>query len=157
MSLTIFSLFFQAVLINMILNYIENPEESVSNTVSYGVGLSIGLFTTECCKALLISLLWAINLRTAVRLKGAFSTVAFQKIISLRVYSGVSMGEVKTSSHFYGKCNIATFVWESFNALVIDSKVILSTCTIFLQLIVYRGQCNKNMLMSFLAKISFLF
>lgn len=41
--------------------------------------------------------MWAINLRTAVRLKGAFSAMAFDKVISLRVHSGISMGEVEPS------------------------------------------------------------
>ncbi|KAM7406526.1 hypothetical protein PAMP_000900 [Pampus punctatissimus] len=80
-----------AVVVYEILKYVENPE---SSTVSRGVGLSFALFTTEFLKAFLISLMWAMNLRTAVRLKGAFSAMAFQKVISLRVYSGVSMGEM---------------------------------------------------------------
>uniref|UniRef100_A0AAX7VHZ3 ATP-binding cassette, sub-family C (CFTR/MRP), member 12 n=1 Tax=Astatotilapia calliptera TaxID=8154 RepID=A0AAX7VHZ3_ASTCA len=117
-----------AVLISMILNYIENPEESVSNTVSYGVGLSIGLFTTECCKALLISLLWSINLRTAVRLKGAFSTVAFQKIISLRVYSGVSMGEM---------INILTSDGQRMFEAVVLGSFLLSSTVLYVLCIVY--------------------
>ncbi|XP_041841880.1 ATP-binding cassette sub-family C member 12-like [Melanotaenia boesemani] len=80
-----------AVLVYEILNYIDYPEES---TVTHGVGLAFALFTSEFCKAFFISLLWAINLRTAVRLKGAFSLVAFQKVISLRVHSGISVGEM---------------------------------------------------------------
>lgn len=87
------SLSLQAVLVYEILNYVDDPEKS---TVSHGVGLSFALFSSEFFKAFLISLLWALNLRTAVRLKGAFSAVAFQKVISLRVHSGISMGEVKT-------------------------------------------------------------
>ncbi|XP_037602742.1 multidrug resistance-associated protein 9-like [Sebastes umbrosus] len=82
-----------AVLLHRILNYAEDPEKS---TVSYGVGLSFALFTTEFFKAFLFSLLYALNMRTAVRLKGAFSSVAFQKVISLRVHSGISMGEMIT-------------------------------------------------------------
>uniref|UniRef100_A0A3Q4MCU7 ATP-binding cassette sub-family C member 5 n=1 Tax=Neolamprologus brichardi TaxID=32507 RepID=A0A3Q4MCU7_NEOBR len=117
-----------AVLISIILNYIENPEESVSNTVSYGVGLSIGLFTTECCKALLISLLWAINLRTAVRLKGAFSTVAFQKIISLRVYSGVSMGEMINVLTNDGQRMFEAVLFGSF---VLSSPVLYVLCIVY--------------------------
>uniref|UniRef100_A0A669CI97 ATP binding cassette subfamily C member 12 n=1 Tax=Oreochromis niloticus TaxID=8128 RepID=A0A669CI97_ORENI len=117
-----------AVLISMILNYIENPEKSVSNTVSYGVGLSIGLFTTECCKALLISLLWAMNLRTAVRLKGAFSAVAFQKIISLRVYSSVSMGEM---------INVLTSDGHRMFEAVLFGSFVLSSPVLFIMCIVY--------------------
>ena len=83
----------QAVVVHEILNYVEDPGKS---TVSYGVGLSLALFTSEFCKAFLISLLWAISLRTAVRLKGAFSSMAFQKVISLRSHSSISVGEVHT-------------------------------------------------------------
>ncbi|XP_044000528.1 ATP-binding cassette sub-family C member 12 isoform X1 [Gambusia affinis] len=79
------------ILVNEILNYIESPEKS---TVAHGVGLAVGLFCTEFLKGFFISLMWAINLRTAARLKGAFSSMAFQKVISLRVHSGISMGEM---------------------------------------------------------------
>uniref|UniRef100_A0A8C6M5R5 ATP binding cassette subfamily C member 12 n=1 Tax=Nothobranchius furzeri TaxID=105023 RepID=A0A8C6M5R5_NOTFU len=80
-----------AILVYQILNYIEFAEES---SVTHGVGLAFALFTTEFFKALFISLLWAVNLRTAVRLKGAFSTMAYQKVISLRTLDGISMGEM---------------------------------------------------------------
>ncbi|XP_071390668.1 ATP-binding cassette sub-family C member 12 [Centroberyx affinis] len=80
-----------AVLVYEILSYTDDPEVS---TVTHGVGLCLALFCSELSKAFLISLLWALNLRTAVRVKGAFSTLGFQKIISLRVHSGLSMGEM---------------------------------------------------------------
>ncbi|TNN32588.1 Multidrug resistance-associated protein 9 [Liparis tanakae] len=80
-----------AVLVYGILKYAVEPEKS---TVAYGVGLSIALFVTEVSKAFMISLQWALNLRTAVRLKGAYSSMAFQKVISLRLHTGISMGEV---------------------------------------------------------------
>uniref|UniRef100_A0A4W6G3V9 ATP binding cassette subfamily C member 12 n=1 Tax=Lates calcarifer TaxID=8187 RepID=A0A4W6G3V9_LATCA len=80
-----------AVLVYKILTYVEDPGTS---SVTYGVGLSLGLFTSEFFKAFLMSLLWAVSLRTAVRLKGAFSSMAFQKVISLRAHSNISTGEV---------------------------------------------------------------
>ncbi|KAG7236959.1 hypothetical protein INR49_032966 [Caranx melampygus] len=80
-----------AVIVHEILNYISYPGES---TVSYGVGLSFALFISEFSKAFLVSLLWAVNLRTSVRLKGAFSSMAFQKVISLRTLGNISMGEM---------------------------------------------------------------
>ncbi|KAM9817342.1 ATP-binding cassette sub-family C member 12-like [Neosynchiropus ocellatus] len=80
-----------AVVVYEILRYVDDPTHS---TVVHGVGLCLGLFTSEFCKAFFISLLWALSLRTAVRLKGAFSAVGFQKIISMRGHSGVSMGEM---------------------------------------------------------------
>lgn len=87
----------------MILEYIENPE---SSTVTYGAGLAVALFASEFFKAFFISLLWAINLRTAVRLKGAFSGMAFEKVISLRVHSGISMGEVEFYRGLECSCHV---------------------------------------------------
>ncbi|TNN41659.1 ATP-binding cassette sub-family C member 11 [Liparis tanakae] len=87
-----------AIVVYEILNYAEEPEKS---TVAYGVGLSIALFVSEFSKAFMISLLMALNLRTAVRLKGAYSSMAFQKVISLRLHTGISMGEVNTELNTY--------------------------------------------------------
>ncbi|XP_072237117.1 ATP-binding cassette sub-family C member 12 isoform X1 [Leuresthes tenuis] len=121
-----FAAFFgPAVLVNKILNYIEDP---LNSTVTHGVGLAFALFISEFCKALFISLLWAINLRTAVRLKGAFSAVAFQKIISLRVHSGISMGEM---------INILTNDGHRLFEAVLFASFTLSTPVLFIVCIVY--------------------
>lgn len=74
-----------------ILNYVEQPEAS---TLLHGVGVCVALFISEFSKAYFTSLLWAVNLRTAVRVKGAFSMLAFTKIISLRNLTSISVGEV---------------------------------------------------------------
>ncbi|XP_041813283.1 ATP-binding cassette sub-family C member 12 isoform X2 [Chelmon rostratus] len=114
-----------AVLVYQILNYVDDPGAS---SVSHGVGLAFGLFTTEFSKAFLISLLWAINLRTAVRLKGAFSSAAFQKVISLRVHSGISMGEM---------INVLTndghrlFEAVLFGSFLLSAPVLLIVCIIY--------------------------
>uniref|UniRef100_A0A672PRC4 ATP-binding cassette sub-family C member 5 n=1 Tax=Sinocyclocheilus grahami TaxID=75366 RepID=A0A672PRC4_SINGR len=76
--------------LNEILSYIEQPE---SSTLLHGVGLCVALFVGEFSKAFFASLLWALNLRTAVRVKGAFSMLAFKKIISLRSLTSISIGE----------------------------------------------------------------
>uniref|UniRef100_A0A665V7Q3 ATP-binding cassette sub-family C member 5 n=1 Tax=Echeneis naucrates TaxID=173247 RepID=A0A665V7Q3_ECHNA len=104
-----------------ILNYIDDPGES---SVSYGVGLAFALFTTEFLKAFLISLLWATSLRTAVRLKGAFSSMAFQKVISLRTLGGISMGEVLT-------------VFQSRNSTEAELIFFLSTPVLFIVCVIY--------------------
>lgn len=83
----------QAILVNKVLQYIEHPGTS---SWSYGVGLAFALFFTEFCKSFFMSLMWAMNVRTAIRLKGAFCTMAYEKIISLRAQSDVSNGEVRT-------------------------------------------------------------
>uniref|UniRef100_A0AAQ5Y7H1 ATP-binding cassette, sub-family C (CFTR/MRP), member 12 n=1 Tax=Amphiprion ocellaris TaxID=80972 RepID=A0AAQ5Y7H1_AMPOC len=101
---------------------------SGTSTVTRGVGLAIGLFTTEFFKAFLISLLWAMNLRTAVRLKGAFSSMGFQKVISLRVHSGISMGEM---------INVLTSDGHRLFEAVLFGSFILSTPVLFIVCIVY--------------------
>uniref|UniRef100_A0A6Q2ZBV3 ATP-binding cassette, sub-family C (CFTR/MRP), member 12 n=1 Tax=Esox lucius TaxID=8010 RepID=A0A6Q2ZBV3_ESOLU len=81
-----------SVLVYEILNYVEAPGAS---TLVYGVGLCVALFTTEFCKAFFASLMWAINIRTGIRVKSAFSTLAYKKIISLRsVANNISVGEM---------------------------------------------------------------
>ncbi|CAB1338796.1 unnamed protein product [Coregonus sp. 'balchen'] len=82
-----------AVLVYEILNYAEAPGAS---TLVHGVGLCVALFISEFSKAFFSSLLWAVSLRTAIRVKSAFSTIAFQKIISLRSVANISVGEVLT-------------------------------------------------------------
>uniref|UniRef100_A0A8C1VKV3 ATP-binding cassette, sub-family C (CFTR/MRP), member 12 n=1 Tax=Cyprinus carpio TaxID=7962 RepID=A0A8C1VKV3_CYPCA len=79
-----------SILVNEILSYIEQPG---SSTELRGIGLCVALFVGEFSKAFFASLLWAVNLRTAVRVKGAFSMLAFKKIISLRSLTSISIGE----------------------------------------------------------------
>ncbi|XP_077481392.1 ATP-binding cassette sub-family C member 12-like isoform X1 [Stigmatopora argus] len=80
-----------AVLVHLLLNYVEDPSKW---TQLQGVGLCFALFASEFFKAFFMSLVCALNLRTATRLKGAFSALAYQKVISLRVLSGISEGEI---------------------------------------------------------------
>ncbi|XP_070762761.1 ATP-binding cassette sub-family C member 12 [Enoplosus armatus] len=114
-----------AVLVYEILNYANDPGKS---SVSHGIGLAFALFTSEFSKAFFISLLWAINLRTAVRLKGAFSSVAFQKVISLRVHSGISIGEM---------INVLTndghrmFEAALFGSFILSMPVLFIVCIIY--------------------------
>ncbi|XP_016118047.1 multidrug resistance-associated protein 9-like [Sinocyclocheilus grahami] len=79
-----------SILVHEILSYIEQPE---SSTLLYGIGLCVALYLSEFSKALFSWLLWAVNLRTAVKMKGAFSMLAFKKIISLRSLTSISIGE----------------------------------------------------------------
>ncbi|XP_056602458.1 ATP-binding cassette sub-family C member 12 [Triplophysa dalaica] len=79
-----------SILVYQILNYAEKPD---SSTLFHGVGLCVALFISEFSKAFFASLLWALNMRTAVRIKGAFSMLAFKKIISLRTLANISVGE----------------------------------------------------------------
>ncbi|XP_026888207.2 multidrug resistance-associated protein 9 [Electrophorus electricus] len=74
-----------------ILKYADQPEAS---TLVHGVGLCAALFVSEFSKAFFASLMWAMNMRTAIRLKSAFSMLAFHKIISLRTFGSVTVGEM---------------------------------------------------------------
>ncbi|KAI5626170.1 multidrug resistance-associated protein 9, partial [Silurus asotus] len=80
-----------AILVKEILMYVEQSDK---RTLVYGVGLCVALFISEFSKIIFGSLLWAVNLRTAIRVKGAFSMLAFQKIITLRTLSDVTVGEM---------------------------------------------------------------
>ncbi|XP_074521778.1 ATP-binding cassette sub-family C member 12-like [Halichoeres trimaculatus] len=114
-----------AVLVHEILKYADTPEQS---SVYQGVGLAFSLFFSEFSKAFLMSLQWAINLRTAVRLKGAFSSVAYQKVISLRAHSGVSMGEM---------INVLTSDGDRMFTAVMFGSYVLSYPVLFFVCIVY--------------------
>ncbi|XP_071345317.1 ATP-binding cassette sub-family C member 12 [Trachinotus anak] len=114
-----------AVIVYKILNYIEDPQKY---TVAYGVGLSFAMFTSEFFKAFLVSLLWAMNLRTAVRLKGAFSSMAFQKVISLRALGSISMGEM---------INVLTNDGHKLFEAVLFGSFLLSAPVLFIVCIIY--------------------
>uniref|UniRef100_A0AAR2JNZ2 ATP-binding cassette, sub-family C (CFTR/MRP), member 12 n=1 Tax=Pygocentrus nattereri TaxID=42514 RepID=A0AAR2JNZ2_PYGNA len=108
-----------------ILRYAEEPD---SSTLLYGVGLCVALFVTEFCKAFFASLFWAVNLRTAIRMKGAFSILAFEKIISLRTLNGITVGEminVLTSDGY------RMFEAVIFGTFLLCVPVLLVVCIIY--------------------------
>nr|XP_060643937.1 ATP-binding cassette sub-family C member 12-like isoform X1 [Anolis sagrei ordinatus] len=78
------------VLIYNILQY----SESGSRDLVRGIGLCVALFLTELFKVLFWALAWAVNYRTAIRLKVAISTVAFEKLLTFKSMSHISFGEV---------------------------------------------------------------
>uniref|UniRef100_A0A674DUI3 ATP binding cassette subfamily C member 12 n=1 Tax=Salmo trutta TaxID=8032 RepID=A0A674DUI3_SALTR len=114
-----------AVLVYEILNYAEAPGTS---TLVHGVGLCVALFISEFSKAFFASLLWAVNLRTAIRVKSSFSIIAFQKIISLRSISNISVGEminVLTSDGY------RMFEAVLFGTFLLCIPVLLTVCIIY--------------------------
>ncbi|KAL6112799.1 abcc12 [Pungitius sinensis] len=114
-----------AVVVHEILKYTEDPEKS---TVLYGVGLSFALFASEFSKGFLMSLLWAVNLRTAVRLKGAYSLLAFQKIVSLRGHSSISTGEMIDVLTNNGHKLFEAIVFGSF---ILSNPVLFVVCAVY--------------------------
>ncbi|XP_070469709.1 ATP-binding cassette sub-family C member 12 isoform X4 [Equus przewalskii] len=88
----------QTVLIHQILQHTE----SISRNVWVGTGLCIALFATEFTKVLFWALAWAINYRTAIRLKVAISTLVFENLVSFKTLTHISVGEM-----FLAKLNSA--------------------------------------------------
>uniref|UniRef100_A0A8C7JY84 ATP binding cassette subfamily C member 12 n=1 Tax=Oncorhynchus kisutch TaxID=8019 RepID=A0A8C7JY84_ONCKI len=104
------------------------PKNPGTSTLLHGVGLCVALFISEFSKAFFASLLWAVNLRTAIRVKSAFSVVAFQKIISLRSVSNLSVGEminVLTSDGY------RMFEAVLFGTFLLCIPVLLTACIIY--------------------------
>ncbi|XP_056135383.1 ATP-binding cassette sub-family C member 12 [Lampris incognitus] len=114
-----------AVLVHEILTYVEQPG---SSTLIYGVGMCVALFTSEFCKSFFFSLLWALNLRTAVRVKGAFSMVAFHKIVSLRRSRYISTGEMINILVSDGYRLFEAFI---FSSLLVTMPMMLIICIIY--------------------------
>uniref|UniRef100_A0A674N7V1 ATP-binding cassette sub-family C member 5 n=1 Tax=Takifugu rubripes TaxID=31033 RepID=A0A674N7V1_TAKRU len=63
-------------------------------SVPYGLCLVAGIFVTELIRSWTLALMWAVNYRTAARLRGAALTFAFNKILALRSTKDISPGEL---------------------------------------------------------------
>ncbi|XP_051689838.2 ATP-binding cassette sub-family C member 12 isoform X2 [Oryctolagus cuniculus] len=95
------------VLIHQILQHTE----SSSGEVWVGISLCLALFATEFTKVLFWALAWAINYRTAIRLKVAVSTLVFENLLSFKTLAHFSVGEVLNilSSDSYSLFEAALF------------------------------------------------
>ncbi|XP_037372208.1 ATP-binding cassette sub-family C member 12 isoform X3 [Talpa occidentalis] len=95
------------VLIHQILQQTEN----ISRNIWVGVSLCVALFATEFTKVLFWALAWAINYRTAIRLKVALSTAVFENLVSFKMLTHISVGEVLNilSSDSYSLFEAALF------------------------------------------------
>ena len=80
----------QALLVRALLEYSQSPV----SCVPFGLSLVAGMFVTELMRSWSLSLMWAVNYRTAARLRGAALTFAFHKILRLRSTKDISPGEV---------------------------------------------------------------
>ncbi|KAG7279334.1 hypothetical protein CRUP_019030 [Coryphaenoides rupestris] len=60
---------------------------------AYGLSLVAGMFLIELMRSWSLALMWAVNYRTATRLRGAALTFAFHKILRLRSTKDISPGE----------------------------------------------------------------
>ncbi|CAO2610760.1 ATP-binding cassette sub-family C member 12 [Lemmus lemmus] len=96
------------VLIHQILQHITSIS---SGHVWVGICLCLALFATEFTKVLFWALAWAINYRTAIRLKVALSTLVFENLLSFKTLTHISAGEVLNilSSDSYSLFEAALF------------------------------------------------
>ncbi|XP_076988460.1 ATP-binding cassette sub-family C member 12 isoform X3 [Tamandua tetradactyla] len=78
----------------VLIHQILQQTESTSRNVWVGISLCIALFATEFTKVFFWALAWAINYRTAIRLKVALSTVIFESLVSFKTLTHISVGEV---------------------------------------------------------------
>ncbi|XP_043382192.1 ATP-binding cassette sub-family C member 12 isoform X5 [Chelonia mydas] len=78
----------------VIIHKILQHSESVSQDIIRGIGLCIALFLAELSKVIFWALAWAINYRTAIRLKVAVSTVAFEYLLAFKSLTHISVGEM---------------------------------------------------------------
>ncbi|XP_053092755.1 ATP-binding cassette sub-family C member 5 [Pangasianodon hypophthalmus] len=79
-----------ALLIRALLEYAQSSEV----WLPYGLALVGGIFLTELIRSWTMALVWAVNYRTAARLRGAALTFAFEKILRLRSTKEISTGEL---------------------------------------------------------------
>uniref|UniRef100_A0A673BTL2 ATP-binding cassette sub-family C member 5 n=1 Tax=Sphaeramia orbicularis TaxID=375764 RepID=A0A673BTL2_9TELE len=79
-----------ALLVRSLLEYAQSSE----SCVLYGLSLVAGIFLMELIRSWSLALMWAVNYRTAARLRGAALTFAFHKILCLRNTKDISPGEL---------------------------------------------------------------
>uniref|UniRef100_A0A7N6BDA9 ATP-binding cassette sub-family C member 5 n=1 Tax=Anabas testudineus TaxID=64144 RepID=A0A7N6BDA9_ANATE len=79
-----------ALLVRALLEYSQSSE----TYVVHGLCLVAGIFLMELMRSWSLALMWAVNYRTAARLRGAVLTFAFQKILRLRSTKDISPGEL---------------------------------------------------------------
>ncbi|XP_024918854.1 multidrug resistance-associated protein 5 isoform X3 [Cynoglossus semilaevis] len=79
-----------ALLVRALLEYSQKAD----SLLSYGLALVAGIFLMELIRSWSLAFMWAINYRTAARLRGAALTFAFNKILRLRSVKDVGPGEL---------------------------------------------------------------
>ncbi|EPY82129.1 multidrug resistance-associated protein 9 [Camelus ferus] len=112
----------------VLIHQILQQTESISRKVWVGVGLCMALFTTEFTKVLFWALAWAINYRTAIRLKVAVSTLVFENLVSFKTLTHVSVGEVLNvlSSDSYSLFEAALFC-----PLPATIPILMAVCAVY--------------------------
>ncbi|TFK08994.1 UDP-N-acetylhexosamine pyrophosphorylase-like protein 1 [Platysternon megacephalum] len=112
----------------VIIHKILQHSESVSKDSIRGIGLCIALFLAELSKVIFWALAWAINYRTAIRLKAAVSTVAFEYLLAFKSLTHISVGEV---INVLSNDGYRMFEAALFCPLPITVPALMIICTIY--------------------------
>uniref|UniRef100_A0A667HYB0 ATP-binding cassette sub-family C member 12 n=1 Tax=Lynx canadensis TaxID=61383 RepID=A0A667HYB0_LYNCA len=107
----------------VLIHQILQQTESISRNVWVGIGLCIALFATEFTKVLFWALAWAINYRTAIRLKVAISTLVFENLVSFKTLAHISVGEVSWSRYSLLKL--------PFLSLAATIPILMAVCAVY--------------------------
>ncbi|XP_020949893.1 multidrug resistance-associated protein 9 [Sus scrofa] len=112
----------------VLIHQILQQTQSISRKVWVGIGLCMALFTTEFTKVLFWALAWAINYRTAIRLKVAVSTLVFENLVSFKTLTHISVGEVLNilSSDSYSLFEAALFC-----PLPATIPILMAVCAVY--------------------------
>ncbi|KAM6430098.1 LOW QUALITY PROTEIN: ATP-binding cassette sub-family C member 12-like [Liasis olivaceus] len=120
----IFSALGPTVIIHNILQYSERG----SRDSMKGIGLCVALFFTEFSKVVFWSLTWAVNYRTAIRVKVAVTTVAFEKLLSFKSLTQTSLGEM---INFLANDSYRIFEAALFGPMPMTTPLLIVVCTIY--------------------------
>ncbi|XP_054566312.1 ATP-binding cassette sub-family C member 12 isoform X2 [Eptesicus fuscus] len=112
----------------VLIHQILRQTESATRSVWVGVGLCVALFATEFTKVLFWALAWAINYRTAIRLKVAVSTVVFENLVSFKTLTRISVGEVL---NVLSSDSCSLFEAALFCPLPATIPILLVVCAVF--------------------------
>ncbi|XP_044843536.1 ATP-binding cassette sub-family C member 12 isoform X7 [Mauremys mutica] len=112
----------------VIIHKILQHSESVSKDSIRGIGLCTALFLAEISKVIFWALAWAINYRTAIRLKVAVSTVAFEYLLAFKSLTHISVGEV---INVLSNDGYRMFEAALFCPLPITVPALMIVCTIY--------------------------
>ncbi|XP_067158934.1 ATP-binding cassette sub-family C member 12 [Apteryx mantelli] len=126
------SIIFAALGPTVIIHKILQHSASTSKNFVKGVGLCMALFFAEFFKIIFWALAWAINYRTAIRLKNAISTVAFEHLLEFKSLTHASVGEVINVLSHDG---YHMFEAAIFCPLPVNVPILIITCTVYACLI----------------------
>uniref|UniRef100_A0A665W9R8 Uncharacterized protein n=1 Tax=Echeneis naucrates TaxID=173247 RepID=A0A665W9R8_ECHNA len=110
--------------------------QSVETCIPYGLSLVAGIFLMELIRSWSLGLMWAVNYRTAARLRGAALTFAFHKILQLRSTKDIGPGEVANVIVSAFISSPATYFLLSSFPLFLSAQMLASRLTAY-----FRKKC----------------